>query len=315
MFAILVTDYNMAPMATKGSASSWTPPPPDRASRASGTSQTGGFFGTISNFFGGHRESVVPPARKRRPSDASSTTARSYMSRMSQGSRSLHEVVERARSAEQRARDHVLPAFLRDTQSTEQVTHDDDTAAPHNRRPSSSSGGRRSAFWDFLDPEYHPDSDLGEHNYFVDVPDHPQLSVLEDTKTAPIDTENFPDLFALRRRPSAELRDLASLASRDDSESVFYDAQSTRDGHSIRRPSSFASRSSFSQQPVSVASQAPTPAAGKMGGRDLSDGSFSQQMGETAPEVSPESKEKYDDTIIVNWDGEDDAEHPMVRYC
>jgi len=140
-----------------------------------------------------------------------------------------------------------------------------------------------------LDVEYHPDTEHAEHDFVHDTPEHPSLSVLEDPNRAPADPEAV-DIF--RRRPSAELRSLASAADRGDSASVYHDAQSIRDGQSIRsfRPSDTA------------------PVSEKV--HDESDESI-EQKSEVVPEAKPDTTEG-EDIKIVYWDGVDDKEHPLV---
>lgn len=171
-----------------------------------------------------------------------------------------------------------------------QANQSDGSSIRSQRSNSIFSGNRRPSWINALDVEYHPDTEQGEHDYFHDSPEHPSLSVLEDPKRAPADPESV-DIF--RRRPSAELRSLATMADRGDSVSVYHDAQSTRDGQSIRPSVSRPSDAASVSEKV----------------RDESDESI-EKKDVVSPEAKPETAEG-EDIKIVQWDGVDDKEHPL----
>ncbi|WFD35116.1 hypothetical protein MCUN1_001965 [Malassezia cuniculi] len=287
-----------------------------------GTTQNPGLLGTISHFFSGSEEPDLTHQRPRRPSDVSTYTLRTQASRTSQSTRgTTKHVVDRVRSAEQHARDRVVPGFLRSHPPQERgmqmggaptgEKHHESASKFHRARSNSQSSERSRPNWmNAFSLEYHPDEEHGEINHFAESADHPQLAVLEDTDTAPIDTEHPPDIFHHRRRPSEELR---SIASRNDSESIFYDAQSLRDGRSIRHQPSIASRKSASLHKATSIPRMPEPAITKSDSieREFSDDSVGTSKEEETPEAKPETKEEFKDIKIVAWDGEDDQEHPL----
>lgn len=310
------------PVPTSGRPHEYTEPSP-------GSEQSSGILGAISSFINGSRDSNRTGWWGRRASNDSTFSNQSPRSRGGRISReksldttqsneqrprfipgifSSSGPQERGmqmggavtyRSAEsegvasrrQRANSHSSlrrPSWLGGTAAARD--NQSDRVSISSQRSNSTFGGIRRPHWvNVLDVEYHPDTEHAEHDFVHDTPEHPSLSVLEDPNRAPADPEAV-DIF--RRRPSAELRSLASAADRGDSASVYHDAQSIRDGQSIRsfRPSDTA------------------PVSEKV--HDESDESI-EQKSEVVPEAKPDTTEG-EDIKIVYWDGVDDKEHPLV---